>query len=266
MRDRTPGSGLPRRALHVVAAVLGLTLLTAAPAAAAPSVGEVALGAPAGPVAAGATVDVRLDLRAVVDLYAYEATLTFDPALLAFEAVTSTPDGGFDDVVAGSGSVTVRHSRLGTSPGLDGDVAPTTVRLRALAGGTATVTLSGLTLVGADGVTDAAADVTSVAVVVTPAPTPTPTIPAPTTPAPTTPAPTATPTAAPTTSPDPTATPSGGATAAPAPTPSPTAGAAAPGTGALSATGAQVGALLAVALGAVALGAFLVRRRTAATR
>ncbi|MBO3088090.1 cohesin domain-containing protein [Cellulomonas dongxiuzhuiae] len=248
MRDRTPGSRPRRRALHAALAVLGLTLLTAVPAAAAPTVDEATLAVPTGPVTAGATVDVRLDLLDVTDLYAYEATLTFDPALLAFDSVTDAPDGGFDDVTSGTGSVTVRHTRLGASPGLTGTVA-TTVRLRTLAGGTATVTLSGLTLVGSDGATVAAADVTSVDVVVAPAPTPGPT---------TTPGPTATP-------PTPTTTPEA---TAPVPSPSATAGAAAsgPGTGTLSATGAQVGGLLALALGAVALGAFLVRRRTAATR
>ncbi|MBD7917942.1 hypothetical protein H9657_06580 [Cellulomonas sp. Sa3CUA2] len=250
MRDRTPGSRPRRRALHAALAVLGLTLLTAVPAAAAPTVDEATLSVPAGSLTAGATVDVRLDLLDVADLYAYEATLTFDPALLAFDSVTDAPDGGFDDVASGTGSVTVRHSRLGASPGLAGTVA-TTVRLRTLAGGTATVTLSGLTLVGSDGATVATADVTSVAVVVDAAPTPAPT---------------------PTTTPDPTTTPTPPAATpeatAPVPSPSatPAAAASAPRTGALSATGAQVGGLLAVALGAVALGAFLVRRRTAAAR
>lgn len=246
MRDRTPGSRPRRRALHAALAVLGLTLLTAVPAAAAPTVDEATLSVPAESLTAGATVDVRLDLLDVADLYAYEATLTFDPALLAFDSVTDAPDGGFDDVASGTGSVTVRHSRLGASPGLAGTVA-TTVRLRTLAGGTATVMLSGLTLVGSDGATVATADVTSVAVVVDPAPTPSPT-----------PDPTTTPT-------PPAATP--GATApVPSPSATPAVAASGPRTGALSATGAQVGGLLAVALGAVALGAFLVRRRTAATR
>lgn len=254
MRLRPTGRGLRRRALHATVAVLGLTLLTAAPAAAAPTVGEVALDAPDAPVTAGDPVDVRLDLRGVDDVFAYEATLAFDPALLAFEAVTATPAGGFDDAAPAAGAVTVRHTRLGTSPALTGDVVPTTVRLRALAGGSATVRVATLRLVGADGSTATLTDAASATVVLAPAPTPEPT-----------PEPT----------PDPVPTPDPSAPAAPAPTgaASPTAtpaAVAAPGTGprggALSATGAQVGGLLALALGAVAVGVVLVRRRTAAAR
>ncbi|WP_046529246.1 cohesin domain-containing protein [Cellulomonas sp. FA1] len=253
MRDRSPRTRARRRALHATVAALGLLLVAAAPAAAAPAVDEVALTGPTAAVPAGASVDVRLDLRAAADVYAYEATLAFDPALLAYDQVTDVPAGGFDDVTTAPGSVTVRHTRLGTSPSLTGDVT-TTVRLTALAGGTATVRLADLTLVGSDAATDTRADVASLDVVVTPAPTPTPTPPAPTAPAP---------------------SPSDGGAAAPSPSATTPAGAAAgtgtgtgtgTGAGALSATGAQVAGVLVVALAALGLGAVLVRRRAVASR
>lgn len=251
MRDRSPGTRARRRALHATVAALGLLLVAAAPAAAAPAVDEVALTGPTAAVPAGTSVDVRLDLRAAADVYAYEATLAFDPALLAYDQVIDVPAGGFDDVTTAPGSVTVRHTRLGTSPSLTGDVT-TTVRLTALAGGTATVRLADLTLVGSDAATDTRADVASLDVVVTPAPTPTPTPPAPTAPAP---------------------SPSDGGAAAPSPSATTPAGAAAgtgsgtgTGAGALSATGAQVAGVLAVALAALGLGAVLVRRRAVASR
>ena len=250
MRDRSPGTRARRRALHATVAALGLILVAAAPAAAAPVVDEVALTGPTAAVPAGASVDVRLDLRAAADVYAYEATLAFDPTLLAFDQVTDVPDGGFDDVATGPGSVTVRHTRLGTSPSLAGDVT-TTVRLTALAGGTATVRLADLTLVGSEAVTDTRADAASLDVVVTPAATPTPTPPAPTAPAP---------------SPSPS-----GDAAVPSPSATTPSGAAGgtgtgSGTGALSATGAQVAGVLALALAALGLGAVLVRRRAVASR
>lgn len=252
MRDRIPRSRLRRGALRAAVVALGLTLATAGTAAAAPTVGEVALGATPS-VTVGGAVDVRLDLRGVADVYAYEATLAFDPALLAFDAVTATPGGGFDDVTAGPGTVTVRHTRLGTSPALAGDVPTTTLRLRALAAGTAPVTARTVTLVGSDGVAASRTDAAVATVVVVAAPVPTPT-------------------------PDPTVTsapvpsPGGGVAAPSVPTPTPSAAAAAgapaggPRTGALSATGAQVGGLVALAAAALAAGAFLVRRRAVSAR
>jgi hypothetical protein len=248
MRDRSPGTRARRRALHATVAALGLLLVAAAPAAAAPAVDEVALTGPTAAVPAGASVDVRLDLRAAADVYAYEATLAFDPTLLAFDQVTDVPGGGFDDVATAPGSVTVRHTRLGTSPSLAGDVT-TTVRLTTLAGGTATVRLAGLTLVGSDAVTDTRADAASLDVVVTPAAPPTP-------PAPTAPAPSPSPS-------DGAAVPSPSATTPPGAAGGTGTGS---GTGALSATGAQVAGVLALALAALGLGAVLVRRRAVASR
>ncbi|WP_136520527.1 cohesin domain-containing protein [Cellulomonas telluris] len=254
MRDRTPRSRSRRGALRAAVVALGLTLATAGTAAAAPTVDGVALDATP-EVTAGGTVDVRLDLRAVTDVYAYEATLAFDPDLLAFEAVTATPDGGFDDATAATGTVTVRHTRLGTSPGLTGDVPTTTLRLRALGAGTAAVTARTVALVGTDGAAATLTDAATATVVVAAAPVP------PASPAPT---PTPSPTTSPTTSPVPE-----DAVAAPgAPTPTPSAAAAVrgPRAGSLGATGADVAGLVALAAAAAAVGAFLVRRRVVSAR
>lgn len=248
MPDRTPGSRLRRGALGATVAALGLTLVTAGPAAAAPTVGDVDVQVT--PTAtAGGTVDVRLDLLAVGDVFAYETTLAFDPALLALDAVTGTPGGGFDDVASAPGTVTLRHSRLGTSPALAGDVTPTTLRLRALAAGTTPVTVRTVTVVGADAVTASRTDAASATVVLAAAPVAVPD-----------PVPGATPPVAP--------APADGAGTPAAPTATPPAAAAprGPRAGALSDTGAQVGGLVALAVAALATGTVLVRRRVVSAR
>ncbi|MFS0706212.1 cohesin domain-containing protein, partial [Cellulomonas sp. 179-A 9B4 NHS] len=205
MRDRIPRSSLRRGALRAAVVALGLTLATAGAAVAAPAADEVALTVTP-EVTAGGTVDVRLELRGTADVFAYEATLALDPALLAFDAVTATPDGGFDDVTEAAGTVTLRHTRLGTSPALSGTVPATTLRLRALAAGTATVAVRTVTLVGTDGTTTTLTDAAAATVAVAAAPVPSPTA---------TPAPTTAPTTAPVTAP-----PAGGVAAPGVPTPS----------------------------------------------
>lgn len=247
MPDRSPGSRLRRTALRAASVALALTLATAGAAAAAPTVGSVTLTAtPA--VTAGDLVEVRIAPADVADVYAYEATLAFDPALLAFEDVTATPDGGFDDVATTVGTVTVRHTRLGTSPALSDDVEPTVLRLRALAAGAATVRVADATFVGTDGATVALTDAAAAAVAVAAAPAPVPS---------TTPTPTPT-VAGPAAQPAPADTPGTAAAAAGRGTRS--------GAGSLGATGAEVGALAGLAVLALVTGAVLVRRRAVSAR
>lgn len=170
-RSRLPESTI------AIGAICAAVLLTPAPALAAPATESVTVSAPE-QVDVGDAVGLQVALTGGADIYAYELTAEFDPQVLQPAAEDATgPAGGFDDTAVDDGVVTVVHSRLGTSPALDGDLAAT-VPLTGVAPGTSTIKMS-VTLIGADGsaveLADAADAVVEVAApVVSPTPTPTP--------------------------------------------------------------------------------------------
>ncbi|PWD52532.1 hypothetical protein C8046_12505 [Serinibacter arcticus] len=219
---------------------------------------------------AGDVVDVAVALGGTADLYSSAVTLTYDPALLTYASgeVTS-PEGGFGQVVPGEGTVTFVYSRLGTSPGIEGDVPVGTAQFTAAAAGTATVALSSVTVVGADGVGAGIApeDLPSQAVVIEAAPTTPPVDPTdpPTDPTdPPTDPPTG-PTDEPTDPPsDPTSTlPTTGPTDTATTDAPPAAGAA---TGGLASTGVALTGLAVAGTVFVVVGIVLARRRTVMSR
>jgi hypothetical protein len=124
-----------RTAVTAGALTLGLALSVASPASAAPSAASVTVAATPG-VTVGQTVDVAVSVLGSVDAFSYAVTVDFDPALLAYVdgSASAGPSGGFDSVSSTAGSVTVVHTRLGTSPALAGDL-PVTLRLTALGAG-----------------------------------------------------------------------------------------------------------------------------------
>lgn len=245
----SPRSRTRRLGVALVAGLALLGSLAAAPAAsAAEPTADLTLEVQPASVAVGDTVTVTVSGSGVTDLYAYDLVLSVDGDLLAPAGDEPIgPDGGYTSAVAEPGTVTISHTRLGTSPGLSGGepVVLAGAPLHALAAGTARIELSAVRLVSSTGEvsTLGAGASASIAIAATPTATPTPT---------TTPAPTATPTAAPTAT----------ATATPAPTGS---AAAAPGSSDLAATGVDTGAWLisgAVGVALLAAGAlFLARRR-----
>jgi len=183
-------SGRLRRLRSAAVLALGLAaagaVAVAAPASAVPVPGGTpTLVATPTDVAPGDPVEVAVTLPDVSDAYAVELALDVDPAVLALvEGSADGPAGGFDTARQDAGTVTLAHTRLGSSPGLEGDVV-LTAQLLALAPGDSTVALAGVTLVGADGVVVALpADglptvaVTVAAPPVAPEPSPTPTDPA----------------------------------------------------------------------------------------
>ncbi|SDZ43700.1 cohesin domain-containing protein [Herbiconiux ginsengi] len=240
LHDHTPHRRRLRTAVLTGAVALGLSLLGASPALAAPTTASVALTATPS-VTVGDTVDVGIGLVGAADVYAYEVTLSYDPALFSYVADSATaPAGGYDTVKESAGSVTLVHSRLGTSPSLGGDVAAS-LQLTALASGSGSAALNAasVTLVDPAGETTTLTDAATAAVTIAPlaSETPTPT-------------------------PSPTATTTPGGNTDPASTT--TAGS---GSGSLAATGFGIGALLIVAAAAVAAGVLvLLRRRTAGSR
>ncbi|RLP75540.1 hypothetical protein D9V32_08650 [Mycetocola tolaasinivorans] len=285
----------PRFAQHpgvragILTGVLALTgvLGFAGPAIAAPAVPTVTLTAPES-VTAGDPVPVTIHLTGVSDTFALQAGLAADPALLtADEHGVNGPTGGFTSARVTATGEDIVHTRLGSSPALNGDIT-LTARLTAAGSGTATIALSSLTLVDGSGAGTSVTALPSTTVRVlavdpgtSPSPSPTPSggtggtpTPTPSTSTPTdVPSGTTTPTPTPG-GPDGTATPTPGSsetpggTATPSPTDTPTSSATPgdPGTGepgGLPSTGVAIGASLLVALAAAGIGLVLMRARKA---
>ena len=220
---------------------LGLSMVAASPALAAPTTTVTMTATPE--VEAGEAVDVSVALAGTVDAYSYAITVSFDPALLDYvdDSASEGPAGGFDSVEEATGSVTILHSRLGTSPALAGDLAAS-LQFTSLAAGDATLTTS-VTLVDTVGATTDLADAATAPVTIT-------AVPVETTP-PTTPSTTTTP---PTSGGDTTSTP----TAAPASSSN--------GDGSLAITGFGAGALAVFAIALLGVGFVALRRRSASAR
>lgn len=163
-------------ALVATLALFGPVL--AAPAAhAAPPAAILSLSVSPTSVTAGDALVATIAGSGVSDLYSYDLEITFDPTLLAPAADAPTgPAGGFTSTVTGPGSLTVSHTRLGTSPGLGGasGVILASIPLRSLAAGSAVVELSSVRLVSSTGDVVTAAAVASGTVVIAAAPVPVP--------------------------------------------------------------------------------------------
>jgi hypothetical protein len=160
-KDRVPLHDPTRRRLSRVAltaaVAFGLSLLGTGTAFAAPSTTSVTLtAAPAATV--GDVVDVGVGLIGAADVFAYEVTISFDPALFSYvDGSVTAPAGGFDTVTEATGSVTLIHTRLGSSPPLAGDIA-LSLQLTAIGSGSASVTAVSITLVDPEGATATQAD------------------------------------------------------------------------------------------------------------
>jgi len=162
----------------LVAALALFGPLIAAPAAhAAPPSATLSLTLSPTSATAGDPFVATITAAAVNDLYSYDLEVTFDPALVEPAADAPTgPAGGFTSTVTGPGTVTVSHTRLGTSPGLSGasDVVLASLPLRSLAAGAAVIELSSVRLVSSTGEVVTASDVASATVVIAATPVPVP--------------------------------------------------------------------------------------------
>lgn len=170
------------RAVAVTVGALGLVTLGAMPATAAPAAATVAIGGPT-TATVGDTFDVRVDLTGTADVYAYEIVLHADAdAVTAVADGADGPDGGFDTVQQRGDTITLAHTRLGTSPALSGDLTETAA-LTATAPGSLDVSVVSVTLLdGTAGSTPVSVPVpagTTLAVTVAPlataSPSPSPT-------------------------------------------------------------------------------------------
>jgi Asp-tRNA(Asn)/Glu-tRNA(Gln) amidotransferase A subunit family amidase len=110
---------------------------------------SVALSASAGSAQVGETVTVTAT-GTVSDLYAYSLTLSYDPAVLEYVADSATgPSGGFTQAQPGSGAVTLLHTRLGTSPGLEGSQQLGTAKFKVIGVGASPVSTTSGQLIDA---------------------------------------------------------------------------------------------------------------------
>ena len=234
----------------VAAGAIGLAVLTASPAQAAPTASTASLEAPA-TATVGTPFDVDLTIPATADVYAYEITLDLDTTTYRAGSLTG-PDGGFDSAEQDGDVLTIVHTRLGTSPALDGDIE-TSVSLAPTAVGSADLGVTRITLVDDAGATTVLTDPAAATVTVAAASTATPT---------------------PTAIPTPGATAPAGPGADPTDTPSdPKAGAVpaasgggTPAGGALAWTGADVTPWIAASLALLAAGGTLITLRARRAR
>ncbi|MFC8921827.1 cohesin domain-containing protein [Cellulosimicrobium sp. NPDC057127] len=243
-----------RRAALAGGLALAASLLAAPVAHAAPTVVSLDVTAPA-TVEAGDPVEVTVAVTGAADLYAYDLAVAYDPDLVSYAADSAvTPDGGFSHVTDdGAGTVAVAHTRLGSSPGLAGDVALATLTFTAVAAGDAAFAVPAVTLVGTDTATADLTDAGTATTTITAASVPTD-------------EPTDTPTDPGTSVPD--------DDGSPDPTPTSTVGSGSGTSGSggsggpLASTGASVAAIVAAALLAVAagVGVLVARRRAVASR
>lgn len=238
-------------ALTAALALLGPVAAAAPAAHAAPPTAALALSLSSADVTAGDTFVATIIGSGVSDLYSYDLEIAFDPALFVPTGDEPTgPAGGFTSAVTDADTVTVSHTRLGTSPGLEstGDLTLASVPFRAVAAGSSAVGVTSVRLVSSGGDVTTAVTVASVPLVIAAAPTPSPT-----------PSPSAS--ASATTSPSPSASASPSTTSSAAP--------AASGPGGLAVTGIDTAAwLISGALGVslVAAGALFVLRRRQGVR
>lgn len=149
---RARGSRRWSALLAVTGALLGVALVAAPAAHAAPATTGVLTITADATATAGDTVTVAIAADATADLFAYDVVVSYDPALLSYDADSLvTPDGGFAAASADAGAVTLTHTRLGTSPGLTGAQTLATVTFTTLAAGDARIAVTGGTLIGTEG-------------------------------------------------------------------------------------------------------------------
>lgn len=147
---RRPTGRRPARGLAIILApamVIGGAALVAPTASAATPTATLSLEV-AAQATEGTTLDVAAVAQGATDLYAYSLEFTYDPTLLKFDANSSTaPDGAYSIESSGPGTVTLTDTRVGTSPGLSGDVELGSFSFTVLDGGAADITLASASLV-----------------------------------------------------------------------------------------------------------------------
>ncbi|WP_341940794.1 cohesin domain-containing protein [Microbacterium sp. LWH10-1.2] len=104
----------------------------------------------------GDTITVTVAATGVVDAYAYQLALSYDPQLVEYVDDTAIlPEGGFGSATDDGTEITAVASRLGTSPGLTGTQTLVSLRFTARAAGDARIVLASGQIVDSAGGTTA---------------------------------------------------------------------------------------------------------------
>lgn len=94
-------------------------------------------------VSVGDTITVTAVFTGLVDAYAYELDIAYDPELLAFVPDSDIlPSGGFGSATDSGSEIAVAATRLGTSPGLTGTQTLVTLSFTALDAGDASLAIA----------------------------------------------------------------------------------------------------------------------------
>jgi len=158
MRERPPARFHRLLAAGVtLAASAAIVLGTAHPAAAvivSPGYDSLVISATPAEASVGDTITVTAVATGLVDAYAYDLDIAYDPEVVEFVVGSeSLPAGGFGTADAADGIVSVVAARLGTSPGLTGTQTLVTVSFTAIAAGDTTISLTGGRFVDSAGTT-----------------------------------------------------------------------------------------------------------------
>lgn len=132
------------------------------------------------PAPAGSTVDLSVEIANIADLYAYQFTLAFDPAVLHASAVTlgsfldtaGTTYGGTGLIDNTAGTISfVFNTLLGPVPGASGSGSLAHISFEGLAAGTSPLTFSDTRFLGSS-LNDIPVTITTGSLQISPVPEP----------------------------------------------------------------------------------------------
>lgn len=158
MRERPPARFHRLLAAGVTLAASAAIVLGAAQPAAAvivsPGYDSLVISAAPAEASVGDTITVTAVASGLVDAYAYDLDIAYDPEVLEYVVDSeSLPAGGFGTADAADGMVSVVATRLGTSPGLTGTQTLVTLTFTAIGDGDTTIALTGGRVVDSAGTT-----------------------------------------------------------------------------------------------------------------
>lgn len=93
-------------------------------------------------VSAGQNVEVIINGNGLSDLYAYEAVLTFNPAVVELDKAASKLDGFFIPPKVENNKITVAFTKIGKNAGENGNIPLCTIAFKGKSGGDAAIKLT----------------------------------------------------------------------------------------------------------------------------
>ncbi|MBW7462256.1 cohesin domain-containing protein, partial [Paenibacillus sepulcri] len=97
--------------------------------------------------AVGQVVRIALQGRELADVYAFDVTLSYDPAKLRFKEASSSIPGMSTNPILSAGQVRFAHTKIGKTAGVGGSATLATLSFEAVGTGEANVAIKELKLV-----------------------------------------------------------------------------------------------------------------------